>query len=469
MIFHTFTERKISEVANREVIMGFSKDFIWGAASAAVQVEGAYLQDGKGLGIWDALSKGHVRHNDTTHTSTDHYHRYKEDIALMKSLGIKAYRFSVSWPRIMPSENMVNEKGLQFYKDLAAECRANGIEPMCTIYHWNMPMWLHEKGGWAYDGISDCFEKFTEIVVKALSDKVSVWMTMNEPMCFIGLGYMMGEHAPFERHYGDEKYYRTTFLKLHKNTLLSHGKAARAIREHAILPPKVGFVLNGNLIMPENETPEEIEKARKATFSKDAYFANYAFWADPIILGKIPECEGLTEEDFRKELDDEAMKIIHQKTDFLGYNSYYANNYDDAMKPNPKTKPGMPRTYIGWPITPDALYWNTRFLNERYGVPILITENGMANPDFVMTDGKVHDPQRIEYLKLYLKGAKRAVEEGYPLKGFLYWSIMDNFEWSLGYDMRFGLIHVDYETFKRTPKDSAYWYRDVISSNGENI
>lgn len=432
--------------------MSFSKDFLWGAASAAYQVEGAYNEDGKGMGIWDALSAGHVKHGDNGNVACDHYHRYKEDVALMKQLGLKAYRFSVSWPRIMPEEGCINEKGLEFYGNLVDELLAAGI----------MPMWIHEQGGWLCDKVSDYFAEYVKIVVEALSDRISVWMTLNEVSTFLGAGYMDGVHAPFEQCKAGTPEAKERICALTKNILLAHGKAVRVIREQAILPPEIGIAMDGTLYMPWAETEEEIEKARTATFPEGVSCKAVNWWLEPAVKGKLhPEMERI--------ISTEELGQIHQPLDFMGYNCYKANNYDDDFAPNPALYPGIPRTAMDWAITPDALYWAVRFYHERYGLPIMITENGMANVDFVMSDGKIHDQQRIEYLKGYLKGLKRAVDEGYPVIGYLYWSILDNFEWAEGYDKRFGLIYVDYRTQGRTLKDSALWYAGVIQENGEKL
>lgn len=442
--------------------MGFSKGFMWGAASSAYQVEGAYDEDGKGKGIWDALSEGHVRHNENGNVACDHYHRYKEDVALMKEMGLKSYRFSVSWPRVMPKEGVVNEKGVQFYKDLVDELVNAGIEPMCTLFHWNLPMWVYEKGGWHYEGISEDFAEYTEVVVKALSDKVTYWMTVNEPAGFIGNGYIAGAHAPFEKNVESWEKIGEILPGLCKNVLLCHGKAVQTIRKHAIKAPQIGMALNGSLITPWKDTEEEIAIARKATFTGEATFFGIDFWADAMVKGILnPMLVPVISEEERKE--------IQQPLDFFGFNCYHSFNYEELMGSNSAVYPGLPRTATDSPITPDALYWAVRFICERYGLPVLITENGMANLDFVMSDGKVHDPQRIEFVKTYLQGLKKAVEEGFPVIGYLYWSILDNFEWDSGYDKRFGLIHVDYRTQKRTLKDSAYWYAQVIRENGEQI
>ena len=440
--------------------MGFSKDFLWGAASAAHQVEGAYLEDGKGPGIWDSLAEGHVKHSENGNVACDHYHRYKEDVALMKEMGLKAYRFSVSWPRIMPEEGVVNPKGVQFYQSLVAELVAAGIEPMCTLFHWNLPMWLHEKGGWAYEGISDAFEAYTQVVVDALSDKVSYWMTLNEPACFIGLGYITGSHAPFQSLLQDKQAMMETLPALTRNTLLAHGKAARVIRAHAKLAPKIGLALNASVYTP-NENQNEAQ-ARARTYSMERMVFSACMWMEPILNGALPEI-------LESVVSAAELAIIHQPLDFFGLNSYYADDYEDSTGFNPLVYPGMPRTATGWPITPDVLYWGAKFFYEKYGLPILITENGMAAYDFVMSDGKVHDPQRIEFIKGYVGGLKRAAEEGIPVLGYTYWSVMDNFEWAEGYDMRFGLIYVNYRTGERTLKDSAYWYAKLIESNGAEI
>lgn len=443
--------------------MGFSKDFMWGAASAAYQIEGAYNEDGKGLSIWDALSDGHVLHGDNGSISADHYHRFKEDVALMKELGLKAYRFSVSWPRVIPEEGKVNEAGLQFYRDLVKELTEAGITPLCTLYHWDLPMWMHEKGGWNSDEISDHFAEYTEVVVDALSDKVAYWMTFNEGTSFLGEGYLHGTHPPYETAPlgSEEEFDKITHLS--RNLLLCHGKAAAVIRSKAVLPPQVGIATDSTLFMPESESDEDILKAREKTFAGDVNHYLLNWWMDPIMNGTAhPRLEAV--------LKEGEMDIIHQPLDYLGWNCYLANNYNDGPDGKMLTyKQGIPRTAMGWPVTPDALYWGVRFIYEKYRLPIMISENGVAIVDFVMDDGCVHDPQRIQFLKWYLRGLKRAADEGYPVTGYMVWSIMDNFEWAFGYEKRFGLIYVDYSTQKRIPKDSYYWYAEVIKQNGENI
>ena len=435
--------------------MSFPKDFYWGAASAAHQVEGAYNEDGKGLGIWDALHRGHVKHGENGNVACDHYHRYKEDIALMKQIGLKAYRFSVSWPRVMPEEGRINEKGLEFYKNLVTELKDAGIEPMCTLYHWNLPMWLYDKGGWKSD-ISDYFAEYTGIVVDALSDKVKYWMTLNEPQIFIGLGHVTGVHAPFARE-------PESLGVLTRNVCLAHGKSVLKIREKAKQPPLIGFAPAGGVFTPLNADATGIEEARERTYPDMDGFAGVMsinWWCDPMILGVVPHA-------LKGALSAKDMKIICQPLDFFGFNVYCSSNYNDyGGEKNPNLYPGIPRTSTDWAITPEVLYWAAKFNYERYNLPVIITENGMANNDFVMRGGRVSDPQRIDYLHSYLEYLKIAAEDGVKILGYLYWSIMDNFEWSQGYDKRFGLIHVDYRTQKRTLKDSALFYSDVIKTNG---
>lgn len=424
--------------------MGFSNDFLWGVGSAAYQVEGAYNEDGKGMGIWDVLSEGHIRHGENAHISTDHYHRYREDVAIMKKLGLKAYRFSISWPRIMPEEGTINNRGIQFYRNLVDELIDAGIEPVVTLYHWNMPMWLHEKGGWAWVGMPDAFAEYTRVVVEMLSDRVRYWVTINEPCPVTHAGYITGIHAPFLQE-------PSLIFPVTRNIMLAHGRAVRVIRETAKCEPKIGLALSGTVVEPCENSKEGVGTVRRRMFGEDTMsVGNIAWWADAMILGKAPAV-------MEAEISQSDLNVIHQPLDFFGFNCYYSRV---------KEYPGMPRTSMDWPITPNALYWMSKFCYERYHLPILVTENGMANNDFIMSDGHVHDPQRIEYISAYLNGLRRAVDEGIPVTGYFYWSLLDNFEWAEGYDKRFGLVYVDYTTRERTIKDSAYAYAEIIRANG---
>lgn len=443
--------------------MSFSKDFLWGCASAAIQVEGAYDEDGKGPSFWDTMSEGHVDNGDTPKVASDHYHHMKEDVALMKELGLKAYRFSISWPRVIPEEGKVNEKGLKFYRDLLDELEKAGITPLCTLYHWDLPEWVYEKGGWMDDSVSEYFEEYAKVVVDALSDKIQYWMPFNEPTSFIGEGYLHGTHPPYEKTVKGSEEEKEKVIRLTRNVLISHAKAAKVIRENAKLTPKIGIATDTTSYIPDSESKEDIEYARQKTFDTEVnhYLPNW--WLDPIMKGEAHPR-------LRAALSDEEMELIHKPLDFIGWNCYCANNYNEDAAPGFKPGwAGQPRTNMGWAITPDALYWGTRFITERYDTPLMISENGFANVDFVYDDGKVHDPQRIQFLTWYLRGLKRAADEGYPVIGYMVWSIMDNFEWAFGLSKRFGLIYIDYRTGERIPKDSYEWYKEVIKSNGENL
>ncbi len=444
--------------------MSFPKDFLWGAASSSYQIEGAWNEDGKLPGIWDALSFGHVKHNEDGAEACDHYHRYKEDVAIMKELGLKSYRFSISWPRVMNEKKEPIPGGIKFYSDLIDELLAAGITPMITVYHWDLPMWVHELGGWKWEGISDLFAEYTKLVVDSYSDRVKYWMTINEPQVFIGLGYQLGIHAPFEKVDND------TLADITKNVLLAHGKSARTIKKYAKQDVLVGTAFTGVWKTPWDETEEGIEEARKYNYCCESFIFSTPYWADPVLLGEFhPEALaklGKTE----PFITPEEMDIIHAPIDFFGYNIYRSCNYDDVWNGrNPRQYRGMPRNALEWNITPEVMYWSVRMMYERYKLPIMITENGTCDLDMVYPDGKIHDNLRQYYIQSYLGSLKRAVDEGYPVLGYQYWSLMDNFEWAEGYDKRLGLVYIDYRDYKRILKDSAFIYKDIVATNGENL
>lgn len=445
---------------------GFCKDFLWGAASAAHQIEGAYLEDGKGMGIWDTFEQetGYIIRNENGNVACDHYHRYREDVAIMKELGLKSYRFSVSWPRVMPEGyGTVNEKGLQFYIDLVNELTEAGIAPMVTLFHWNLPTAIYELGGWENPQVVDWFEQYTDVVTTALGKKVKYWMTFNEPQLFIGAGLNAGVFAPFEKKSTE------ALMRISKNVYLAHGKAVRIIRKNC-QNSIVGMAPTGEIVIPRDMSAESIERARKLSFSmkKESFTSSITWWSDPIFFGKIPEDAQAIFGECLPVLTEEEWEIVTEPLDFYGFNIYQGlEDLDSTEEYGPYAYPGSPKTSMDWNVTPEVLYWSCRFLYERYGKPIMITENGMSSFDWVSLDGKVHDPNRIDFLHRYLRSIKDAVSEGIPVLGYQYWSIMDNFEWINGYDKRFGLVYVDYRTQKRTIKDSACWYRDVIATNGE--
>lgn len=448
--------------------MQFSKQFLWGAASASYQIEGAHLEDGKGLNIWDAYCQenGHVAHGENGNVACDHYHRFREDVKMMQKMGIQYYRFSISWTRILPNGiGTVNEKGLQFYSDLVDALLEAGITPMVTLFHWDYPYALHQRGGWLNPESSDWFANYAKIVVDALSDRVTYWMTINEPQVFIGCGYAIGKFAPFQ------KLPARDLAQMTHNVLLAHGKAVKVIRESAKQPPQIGFAFSTPCTTPTEDSPLAIEIARQKSFSftRERFAFETAWWADPIFFGDYPQDAYSILKSDMPHIQEGDMELISQPIDFYGVNIYYSQAKENPNAYVENDYIGCPRTQMGWPVTPEALYWGPKFLYERYGKPILISENGMAGHDWVQLDGKVHDPARIDYMKRYLRELHRAIEDGTDVMGYLYWSIMDNFEWADGYDKRFGLVYVDYQTQERTIKDSGYFYQTVIETNGETV
>ena len=433
--------------------MSFSKDFLWGAASAAAQVEGAYLEDGKCLSIWD-VSDGHIKNGETCHVACDHYHRYREDVALMKELGLKSYRFSVSWCRVMPEEGRINPQGLEFYKNLVKELRAANIEPLCTLYHWDLPLWAQAKGGWKNDRIVDWFLQYAEAVVDALSDQVKYWMTFNEPQMFIMMGYVAGSAAPYLH---DIFSFRRHHLR---NFLLAHGKCVKLIREKAKTPPKIGIAMASTTYIPDSETPEGLADAAKKSFETQVGEGSNSLYMDPIALGKASPM-------MKRYLSAEDLKVISEPMDFVGVNVYQPSN--PMLNKKAYEAEDHPKTSMGWVVDGRCLYWTVRQYWERYHLPVMVTENGMAAGDTVSADGACHDGERVAFLDEFLSNLKRAADEGIPVLGYQHWSIMDNFEWNEGYTPRFGLIHIDYTTQKRTLKDSALHYAEIIRTNGETL
>ena len=434
---------------------GFPKDFLWGTASAAPQVEGGFDCDGRTPSIWDVAKSKRIKNGENCHIACDHYHRYKEDVAIMKEMGLKSYRFSISWSRIMPKENDINSKGLQFYSDLVDELKKSGIEPLVTIYHWDLPLWVHKKGGWLSKKIIPLFKEFTKIVVDELSDRVTYWIPMNEPQAFIMNGYMQGAHAPFKHRY-------LALSKLTRICLFAHAESVNVIRKYAKLSPKIGIAMAAGAFVPENESEEEIDIARQKTFYMGIGAMGNRWWGDPIFIGKPVKVYNL----YRTRKKD--IPKIQVKLDFIGVNVYQPFQ-EGSWGNKPADVPHDKKTSLGWIIDGRVLYWTIRFFHERYGLPIMVTENGMADNDFVNKDDKVHDEKRMSFISEYLANVKRAVNENFPVIGYQYWSIMDNFEWAEGYEPRFGMVHVDFKTQKRTLKDSALLYKEIIKSNGEII
>ena len=451
--------------------MTFPKGFTWGVASAAYQVEGAPLEDGKGPSVWDMFCRkpGVIWRGQTGDVACDHYHRFREDVALMKELGIRAYRFSIAWARVLPEGvGTVNEKGIAFYEQLVDALLAAGVEPWVTLFHWDYPLALYRRGGWLNRASAEWFAEYARVVARRLSDRVTHWMTLNEPQCFIGLGLQTGYHAP-----GDKLRLDEVLLAGH-HAMLAHGRAVQEIRACATARPIIGFAPVGVVRMPETDSAADVAAARQAMFSvarQDCF--NNTWWMDPVFLGRYPE-DGLRFfGDAVPKVPAGDLETIAQPLDFFGANIYhgaFVRAGPGGVPQDVPLPPGYPKTTMDdWPVTPTCLYWGPRFFHERYGLPIVITENGHQNADVISLDGKVHDPERIDYLHRYLRELGRACADGVPVRGYFQWAFTDNFEWAKGDSIRCGCVFTDYPTQRRIAKDSAWWYRDVIRSNGASL
>lgn len=447
----------------------YPKDFVWGVASSAYQIEGRDKEDGAGECIWDVFAKeGRVYDNQNGDVACDHIHSYKEDIAMMRLLGVKAYRFSLSWARLMPEgTGRVNEKAVALYRDMIQTMKENEIVPYVTMYHWELPQKLQEQGGWLNENIIEWFGEYARIVAENFSDLAEYIFTLNEPQCFVGLGYLNGVHAP------GLKLEPAKVFQIAHNALRAHGMAVKQLRKYAKQPLKIGYAPTCGVAYPYTNAPEDIEAAKSVYFGFDQPIENWtwnvAWFADPVFLGHYPK-EGLDKfKDYLPEITEADMELIHQPIDFMGqniYNGYYIRKDADG-KPEYVGRPaGFPKTGTNWPVTPECLYWGVKFLHERYQVPIYITENGMGCHDQIASDGCVHDSNRIDFLDKYLSSLQKACDEGVDVRGYFLWTFLDNFEWDKGYSERFGLVYVDYATQKRIAKDSAYWYQKVMETNG---
>ncbi|WP_139491768.1 GH1 family beta-glucosidase [Brevibacillus dissolubilis] len=450
----------------------FPKHFTWGSATASYQIEGAARADGKGESIWDRFSRmpGRVANGDTGDVACDHYHRYEEDIQLMKELNLASYRFSVSWPRIFPEgTGAVNQKGLDFYKRVIDTLMTNGITPAITLYHWDLPQAMQDRGGWMNRDMAEYYLEYANRMFTEFGDVVPSWITLNEPWVVSYLGYGSGEHAP-----GYTDMY-AHFQAAH-HLLLAHGKAVASFRELNRNPDsRIGITLNMNSTYPAKEG-EAYERAARLW---DGFLNRW--FCDPVFKAAYPQdmidaYERYQPVSFIKEGD---LQQIAQPIDFLGLNYYSTAHMEPAESGEAGltganaflgvrgVSTGRVVTDMGWEIQPEGLYDLLTRIKRDYGdVPLYITENGAAYPDHVDADGQVNDDERVDYLHQHLAACHQAIEDGVDLRGYYVWSLLDNFEWAFGYDKRFGIVHVDYETQKRTPKKSAYWFRDVIRNNG---
>lgn len=442
--------------------------FLWGASTAAAQIEGGYADDGKGLSIWDEASlNGHIRDGHSTFTTCDAYHRTDETVRLLKTLGANSYRFSLSWPRIIPDgTGEINEKGVKYYDNLIDELLKNGIEPFVTLYHWDLPSTLQKRGGLLNEEFSAWFEYYAETVAKLFGKKVKYFTTFNEPECICYLGYGIGSHAPYIKG-GTE----AATAAAH-NLLLANGRAFRAIKKYAGNGVKVGFVIASAPRIPASEKDENA--ARKATYDscyydKDSFFNN-AHFSDPIFLGRYPE--NIVSKFSRPfAYSGKDVDIIKCDMDFIGLNIYQGVFTSDDGKGgyyDPHSPVNTPKSLAGANFTPTACYYGPKFAYERYKVPVYVTENGVSLTDALGFDGVVHDDSRTVYIHDYVSEVIRAKKDGVDIRGYFHWSLYDNLEWGSGFTCKFGICHTDFQTFEKTPKDSFWYYKKIIKEN-ENI
>ncbi|GAA0985417.1 GH1 family beta-glucosidase [Nocardiopsis tropica] len=450
--------------------------FVFGAATAAYQIEGAADVGGRGPSIWDTYCRtpGRVARGESGDVACDHYHRYPEDVALLRELGVDAYRFSIAWPRVVPTgKGAVNPEGLAFYDRLVDAVREAGIEPVATLYHWDLPQALEDEGGWRVRATAERFAEYARVVADRLGDRVQRWITLNEPHCSAFVGHAVGRHAPGTRE-------GTPALAAAHHLLLAHGLAARELRASAARhgrAAEVGITLNPDRFIPATDSPEDAEAVDRAETLHNRV------WLDPLLRGHYPRNETATwgsmaDGSYRS---PEDAATIAQPLDFVGLNYYRPVRVRHAPLPDAATRTavdigveqvpveGVRHTTMGWPVVPESFTDLLLDLHRRYPElpPVYITENGSAEPDVPAADGRVHDEDRVAYLRDHLSALADAVAAGVDVRGYFVWSLLDNFEWAYGYDRRFGIVSVDYETLARTPKDSYHWYRQVVRAHRE--
>ncbi len=434
----------------------FPRGFLLGTASASYQIEGAVAEDGRGPSIWDTYSHtpGKIEDGTNGDKACDHYHRYEEDVELMKQLGVNAYRFSISWPRILPKgRGKINNKGLQFYSNLVDALIDAGITPFVTLYHFDLPQALQDEGGWLRRGIVDDFEAYADALSVELGNRVKHWATLNEPWEMAWQGYVTGEDAPGLKLGNDAA------LKASHNALLAHGAAVRTLRDN-VTNAEIGIVLHLNMVEPASERPEDIAAAHRWELCQNRWYMDAIYKEGyPAEMTKLYGCDA-------PEVIPGDMEQIQEQIDFLGVNNYrrsvVAAGTDLPPVNMKRVSPPGEYTDMGWEIHPEGIYKILKWIHTNYPVPsVYVTENGAAFPDKVSPDGKIHDEKRLSYLRDHIKQAHRAMREGVPLRGYFAWSTLDNFEWAYGYSKRFGVIHVNYKTQIRTIKDSGYFLSEV--------
>ncbi len=445
----------------------FPEDFLWGAATAAYQIEGSPDADGKGESIWDRFSHtpGKIMNDENGDLASDHYRRYRQDVDMMADLGLNAYRFSISWPRIFPEGGgRANKKGLDFYRRLLEQLHSHNIKPAVTLYHWDLPQALQDKGGWNNRDTVNYFAEYAAFMYENLDLPVDRWITLNEPWVAAFLGHTMSLHAPGLNDF-------SLSLQVAHNLLLGHGWAVKMFREAKRDDEPIGIALNLTSIQPFSDKEADLSAAWRTDGFMNRWFL------DPIFKGSYPkDMVEIYDQSFKlPRIEDGDHEIIAGPIDFLGINNYtrylvQAGRSEGNFTGNFVNPSESEYTEMGWEVYPQGIYQLLTRVNNDYGnLPLYITENGAAFPDYLNKDGTVDDPRRINYLQSYLLEAWKAIQDGVPLKGYYVWTLMDNFEWSFGYSKRFGLIYVDYSTQKRYYKNSAFWYQKVIDRNGLEI
>jgi beta-glucosidase len=435
----------------------FPDGFVWGAATASFQIEGGIEE--RGRCIWDDFCRwpGKVSQGDTGDVADDHYHLFREDIALMKALNMSAYRFSISWPRVMPEgTGDISKAGIGFYDQLVDALLEAGITPWVTLYHWDLPSTLQRLGGWAARDTAQRFADHVAVVARRLGDRVEHWITHNEPWVVAFLGNLMGIHAPGWQDAG-------LALQVGHHVLLSHGLAVPILREASSPDAQVGITLNLSPIYPATDSAEDAAAARAADGFSNRWFL------DPVFRGIYPEDMWAVFHPFEPRVAPGDMDVIARPIDFMGIN-YYTRSVVAASEESPLgyvgVRPEGEYTAMDWEVFPEGLTVLLERVHRDYGpIDLYITENGCAYEDVLSADGQVHDPKRVAYLRSHFAAAHSAIQSGVPLKGYFAWSLMDNFEWSFGYSRRFGIVYVDFETLRRIPKDSAALCAQVAVAN----
>jgi len=439
----------------------FPKNFTWGVATSAYQIEGAY-DINKLPSIWDTFAneKGNILNNETGNIACDSYHLYQDDIQLMKKMNVQAYRFSISWTRIFEEDmTTINQEGLQYYLDLVDNLIENGIEPYITLFHWDLPQILQDQGGWLNRNTLVAFERYAKVIAESFNNKVFNYFTINEPQIVVFLGYSLGLHAPGYK-LSDEE-----CLKISHNILVAHGLAVKAIRENSDQKVKIGIASTGNLTSPIEDNPENREAAYQASFKTEGnLFFNHALFLDPIFLHRYPSDLAKNLKDVVKTFDPKDFEIIGQEIDILGINIYNGQQVD-AEGNYVERYQGFPKTAIRWPVTPEIMNYGLSYIYRRYQKPIVISENGLSCNDRIYSDNRVHDLDRVDFIYSYLKNMKKAMDKGVDIIAYFHWSFTDNFEWHNGYNERFGLVYIDYRNQQRIMKDSAYYYANIIKAN----